>query len=408
VRSGRAATLVSIAAVVVVSACGVWFALTSFQQDFAAYWVAGTARRLGLDPYVNNAAAGAAVPWDGSVFRHSRFLYPPLAADLMRPLAALPYRAAKLVFTATALAAWLAAAALVAGGRRPSAVLLTAGALFFPLYLHLERGQIDLLLLPLVLAAWRLRDRPAGAGALLAAAATMKPALVGALPAIVALGHRRWAAWTVAAAAAGALATVLISGPALTRAYAGVVLPRAALYGEGGTDAMALGERDLESLRDGDSDLQTIDGHAYHYAIPHLDRPASASLSRLLAPEAPSWPTSVLPYLLAAAAMIAAGRRAARAGASDDARLTLFAAALLACVVTSPAGWVMGFVWALPIAPLGIRLRAAGATPPWSLRAALAAWVACALPAPFAGWPAVAGTALAVAAAAIARGRPPP
>ena len=64
-RSGRAATLMSIAAVAVVGACALVFALTSFQQDFAAYWVAGAARRAGLDPYVNNAAAGAQVPWDG-------------------------------------------------------------------------------------------------------------------------------------------------------------------------------------------------------------------------------------------------------------------------------------------------------------------------------------------------------
>jgi hypothetical protein len=36
----------------------------------------------------------------------------------------------------------------------------------------------------------------------------------------------------------------------------------------------------------------------------------------------------------------------------DDAELALFIAAILACVVTSPTGWVMSFVWALPLAPL--------------------------------------------------------
>ena len=409
-RSGRAATLISIAAVAVVGACALVFALTSLQQDFAAYWVAGAARRAGLDPYVNNAAAGARVPWDGSGFRHSRFLYPPLAADLLRPLAALPFRAAKLLFTAGALAAWIAAAALVARGRRVAAALLGAGALFFPLYFHLERGQIDLLLLPLVLGAWRMKHRPALAGALFAAAAAIKPALLGALPAIVALGHRRWAAWTAGAAAAALLATVGVSGPALVREYAGVVLPRAALYGEGGTDAMALHERDLEGLTDGgDGDTQAMDGRSYRYVMWPFDRPASASLPRVLAPEAPSWPTSLLPYLLAAGAMIWAGRRVARLGvgpADDDAQLLLFVAALVACVVTSPTGWVMGFVWALPIAPLVLRMRANATVPPWWLRAVAAAWITCALPAPFAGWPAMAGTMLAVAAGAVAIGRP--
>jgi hypothetical protein len=407
-RSGRASTVVAIAAIAVVTACAVTFALTSFQQDFAAYWVAGAARRAGLDPYVNNAAAGAQVPWDGSAFRHSRFLYPPLAAEVMRPLAALPYRAAKLLFTAGAVAAWIAAAVLVARGQRLSVVLLGAGALFFPLYFHLERGQIDLLLLPLVLAAWRTKHRPALAGALLAAAGAIKPALLGALPALVALGHRRWAAWTAGGAAAALAATVLVSGPALVREYAGVVLPRAALYGEGGTDDLALHERDLEGVRDGadpDPDTQAIDARSYRYVVSPFDRPASASLSRVLAPESPSWPTSLLPYLLAAAAMIWAGRRVARrADGNDDAQLMLFVAALLACVVTSPAGWVMGFVWALPIAPLVFRARATGNAPLWSLRAVVAAWIVCALPAPMVGWPAMAGAALTVAAGAVATG----
>lgn len=392
-------------------ACALVFALTSFQQDFAAYWVAAAARRAGLDPYVNNAAAGAQVPWDGSGFRHSRFLYPPLAAELLRPLAALPYRAAKLLFTAGALAAWIAAAALVARRRRVSAAMLGGGALFFPLYFHLERGQIDLLLLPLVLGAWRMKDRPALAGALFAAAATIKPALLGALPAIVALGHRRWAAWTAGGAAAALLATVVVSGPALAREYASVVLPRAVLYGEGGTDAMALHERDLEGLHDGgDGDTQAMDGRSYRYVVLPFDRPASASLARVLAPESPSWPTSLLPYLLAAGAMIWAGRRVARRSDrhdnDDDAPLMLFVAALVACVVTSPTGWVMGFVWALPIAPLALRIRATRTVPPWLLRAMVAAWIACALPAPFAGWPAIAGTMLVVAAGAVAIGWP--
>ena len=63
--------------------------------------------------------------------------------DLFRPLALLPYFAAKALFTAAALAALVAAARL--GGR--ARLTLVAGALYFPLYLHLERGQIDLFVL---------------------------------------------------------------------------------------------------------------------------------------------------------------------------------------------------------------------------------------------------------------------
>src|SRR4029077_1949777 len=82
------------------------------------------------------------------------FLYPPLAAELFRLLAILPYRFAKIAFTGAAVAGWLLTARLVARrpGGRPQDVLVVGltGALFLPLFFHLERGQIDLLLLPLV------------------------------------------------------------------------------------------------------------------------------------------------------------------------------------------------------------------------------------------------------------------
>src|SRR5215471_12225679 len=101
-RTRRIASYVfSAAAVVAVAAAAAWLARSSLQQDFAAYWVAGGARRLGLDPYVNHVGAGGGAPWDGvSVFAHSRFLYAPLIADLLRPWAALPYAAAKALFSA--------------------------------------------------------------------------------------------------------------------------------------------------------------------------------------------------------------------------------------------------------------------------------------------------------------------
>jgi len=147
------------------------FAVASLQQDLAAYWIAGKARWLGLDPYVNYCGSSVAPRLcDGvSFFRHSRFLYPPLAAELFRLLAIVPYRVAKILFTCAAVASWLLTARIVArrpGGRREdAAAVLIAGALFFPLHLHLERGQIDLLLLPLVLAAWLRRNRIFLAGA---------------------------------------------------------------------------------------------------------------------------------------------------------------------------------------------------------------------------------------------------
>jgi hypothetical protein len=386
VVAGLAVAAVGTAAVVV--------SIASLQQDLAAYWVAGKARWFGLDPYLNYGGSDVAPwLWDGvAPFKHSRFLYPPLAAELFRLLALVPYRFAKIAFTGAAVAGWLLTAHLVArrpGGRSQDALtVILAGALFFPLYFHLERGQIDLLLLPLVFAAWLRRERAVGAGAALALAATFKPALLGLLPVIVALGRWRWAAATVGFCGAAAVAGVAIAGPTLTREYAAIVLPRAALYGEGGSDEMLLHETRLP-ITDEDGELTELEGRSYEIAIPPFDRPASASLPRRLAPTSPHWAANVLPYLLVIGGLAWGARRLARRradGVAADAELLLFTAAILACVVTSPTGWVMSFVWVLPSAPLVWQTPA---------RALLrAAWIACAL-SPLIGWgTAVAGAAL--------------
>jgi len=408
--SRRRDVLIASIAVAALSAFAAAAAIAVVQEDFAAYWVAGSVRRLGLDPYVNHAVAGT-VPealWDGSIFHHSRFIYPQLAAELFRPLAALPYRAAKIVFTFVSVAAWIGASLLFARGRRAAPTMLTAGALFFPTWLGIERGQIDLVLLALLALGWRTRDRAPVAGALFALAAVFKPALLGAVPVLAALGRWRWAGAIAGWCVALALATVAVSGPTLAREYAVSVLPRTVLYGSGGTDDMAYHERDLERFDlDEHGEWLSVDGRAYRDWLPVFDRPASASIPRLLAPETPSWPTTVLPVLAAVVALIWVARRRARARAEDDGdgERLLLGAALCACVVTSPTGWTMGFVWALPMAPaVWAGTNESSRATRWGLRGV---WIACALPAPFAGWGALAGTALALAAgrAALAEDR---
>ena len=419
----RAAVIIAALAVAGVALLAMVFATASLQQDLAAYWIAGKARWLGLDPYVNQAGSAIAPRlWDGvAPYRHSRFLYPPLAAELFRLLAIIPYRFAKLAFTLAALAGWLLTARLVArrpGGRSEDArAVVIGGGLWFPLYFHLERGQIDLLLLPLVLWAWLRRERVLAAGAALALAAVFKPALLGALPVVVALGRWRWAVATLAFCGVAAIAGLVIGGPALTRVYVTEVLPRAVQYGEGGTEEMLVPEHDLP-VSDEKGLTTELDGVTYKIALPPFDGPATASLPRRLSPRAPRWPTTLLPYPLVIAALAWAARRLprprepgdaivvddpvdptlhdAQLPALHDAQLLSFTAAILACVVTSPTGWVMSFVWALPIAPFvwaslaRRRLRAPALS---------AAWLACALAPLLSGWAAVSGLALVVFAA---------
>jgi hypothetical protein len=381
----------------------VFFVARSYQQDFAAYWTAAGARVMGLDPYVNYAGAphgDLPLPWDGvAQFRHSRFLYPPLGADLFRPLLGLPYLAAKGVFTGAMLAAWVAAGLLVARDARGRAVYFGASALFFPFYRHLERGQIDLLLLLLLALAWRARERPWVAGAALAAVAALKPVFVGLLPIVWAVGRVR--AVLVALALGGALAglTALVDGPGQLREYLTEVVPRASLYGEGGTEAMLLPAERLPPVRD--DGMIDLGGRTYRLTIG--DAPASASLPRLLAPDAPSPVSARLPFLLAIVGLTLLARRL-RSGDDAAAETLLYWTAAVACVVTSPAGWVMGLVLALPLGTLGVALAAEGRLPRGPALAGAIAWVALGVPQPFSGWAAAAAVVLLGAAASAAAG----
>jgi len=404
----RLSIYVPAAAIAIVAVVAGWVATSSLQQDLAAYWVAGAARRAGLDPYVNHVGSVAAPElWDGvAVFAHSRFLYPPIVAELFRGLAFLPYPAAKLVFTLGMVAAWAGAAVVTArgvGGRRALAVALGAGALFYPLYLALERGQIDPLVLLLLVVAFGAR-RPGAAGAALAAAAALKPALAGTIVVLTALGRWRVVAVALAGFAVVVVACVVVSGPALTREYATRVLPRASLYGEGGDESMLLPpERLLAHADDLEAGVARVGGRAYPVAA--WDRPASASVPRLLAPRGPTPLTSRAPGLVALALLAAAALGVRRRGSAAGDALVPWAAAV-ACVVASPAGWVMGLVVALPLACWLARLRDARRAPGWSL-AVVVTLVACAVPPPVAGWAALAGAGLCVATAGLALALPP-
>jgi hypothetical protein len=384
-------------AVVTVLAVGFASAAMSLQQDFAAYDAAGAARRAGLDPYLNHMASeGPARLWDGlAPFRHSRFLYPPLLADLFRAGAAVPYLAAKTAFTVAMLAAWLGAAALLPGRRR---LFLVASALFFPLWRHLERGQIDLLLLLLLVVAWRFRQQAWAMGVALGAAIAIKPALAGVALVVVGLGYVRDAATAGASPLVLAGVTIAVDGTPRLREYLTEVAPRASLYGEGGTASMLL-PNDLGS-NDVDDAVAVRDGRAYRMAL--WDLPATASLPRLLAPESPSRVTAWLPFAIGFALLVGCARRCAAVGGRAE---WLFWGAAVASVVTSPAGWVMGLVFALPLAPALADARADGLWPGGLSAAAAVAWLGTAIPSPVAGVAALAATLL-VAVAAVGGTRP--
>jgi alpha-1,2-mannosyltransferase len=113
------------------------------------------------------------------------FTYPPFAAAVFAPISVLPVIPAQVLWELASVAAFAVGCAItlkLAGWRATRtavAAVLAAGLLLEPVYHTLLQGQINLILLALVLAdVWRAsRDRPAGIGVGIAAAVKLTPAI---------------------------------------------------------------------------------------------------------------------------------------------------------------------------------------------------------------------------------------
>ena len=175
----------------------VYLALESFQIDFRAFYLAGKAVLLGLDPYLNHVGARPEfyTPINAEDLAFSGFRYPPLAALLFVPLALLPYGLSKVVFSLLIwlVLAWIAYAMVLRSGWRLQGEALLFAGISFPVLAVIERGQIDPLPVALVLASYGMARRPGRqgwAGFLLALAAVIK-----VFPLVVLLEwirRRRW------------------------------------------------------------------------------------------------------------------------------------------------------------------------------------------------------------------------
>jgi glycosyl transferase family 87 len=167
--------------------------------DFAAYYYAAVRLGLGHGLYPQ-------LTRDFTVGELGLYLYPPPVAAAFLPFTVIPVEAASVIWAALLLG--LAAVVIFALTRPVDAPLrpLAAGLLVLsiPLQTEVANGNLTLVTLALVLAAWRLQARSAVSGALLAIALVIKlmPALL--VPFLLAAGR-----WRVAAATAIALGLVV-------------------------------------------------------------------------------------------------------------------------------------------------------------------------------------------------------
>ncbi|MFB6846908.1 glycosyltransferase 87 family protein [Streptomyces sp. NPDC056373] len=243
------------------------------------------------------------------------FTYPPFAAVAMLPMALLDLRTAIAAALLLNLAALALVMRLLAGQdrQRPGwfgwALIACLLALFEPLRDTFSFGQVNLLLLALVLADARLlatgRGRLAGAGIGLAAAVKLTPALfIGLL-----LVARRWHAAAVATAVAlGATALAAWVDPDASRFY----------WTEALWDTGRVGRLDYVSN-------QSVQG----------------ILARLGETDRTVWAVAVLAVL---GVWVSRTRRAVAAGDWTAA----FALTGLAACLVSPITWVHHLVWLLP------------------------------------------------------------
>ena len=227
------------------------FGNESLQMDLAAYYTAGLSAQAGESPYVNLVERDPPI-WDGvNVFRHSRFLYPPLVASGFRVLTVLPYYPVKFLWMALTLAALAATLILAARLARMETtpdrwlVLGIVACSFYPVLTLLERGQVDAFTLLLAVTALALMRSPRprasfAAGLLFSLASLVKLNCVFLLPFLLIRRQWRVAIGFVVGGIALLGLDLAVDGPSRVQAYWFRDLPRISEHGEGGTREMSL------------------------------------------------------------------------------------------------------------------------------------------------------------------------
>jgi len=192
-------------------------------EDFEAYWDAATAANAGGDPYGT---------FDSGTVTMSGFIYPPLGALLLRPLALLDHHQAATLWLWIGLACTVAGSVIVARDLLPARwprarIGLLAALTFPPATYNLWHGQANpviFLLLALALRAW-LRGAETRCGVLLGVAAAVKLAPFVLVALLWRRGWRRGSAALVVTAAGTSLLGAALVGAGALRTWLSIVLP---------------------------------------------------------------------------------------------------------------------------------------------------------------------------------------
>jgi len=190
----------------------------SYMEDFHAYYLAAIETRQHLDPYVNQVNVNERYADALWLRADSRFIYPPSALFAFYPLEVLPYRYAKFAFGCLIILTMVMVFTFLHERFPGTWPVLLVLFLSIPATGNVNQGQIDFLILALLLSAYYLKDGWL-AGTCLGIAISIKlaPILVVGWFAV----NRRWrtAAWSLAWTGATTLLAIQIWGTQLYREF---------------------------------------------------------------------------------------------------------------------------------------------------------------------------------------------
>jgi hypothetical protein len=225
-------------------------------MDFTAYYAAGKSVNNNLSPYVNYILTRWDL-WDGvATFKHSRFLYPPLVANLFQPLAKLPYLQAKYIWNFFNLLCFIICFLLLVFifWKRNKEELfkkiiktLVSGILafnFFPFLALLERGQIDCVTLLFLLIGFSLLIKKEKheflSGLFFGIATLFKLYSILLIPFFFIQKKYKVIYGYFTGIFVLILLTLIITGKNISYDYLTKEAPRIAKYGSGGTEEMRI------------------------------------------------------------------------------------------------------------------------------------------------------------------------
>jgi hypothetical protein len=126
----------------------------SYQADFRAFYVASTSIAEHLDPYADNREKGERFVDPINQAEFSRWMYPPPALFFVAPLAKFSYGTAKRLFTIASLASLIAILVFLSDRFTVADPWTMLAYASLPVMACVERGQVDLIVLLLLVMSY--------------------------------------------------------------------------------------------------------------------------------------------------------------------------------------------------------------------------------------------------------------